>query len=126
MNVSNQIIAVLDDFCRRFGIVIDWTKDNIMPYLEELAEKFIAFEVKTSWFWIYFTVAAWVLLMITGILVWKIGHDIGGFVVIASFSTTILFIIVGVQIFDLITCEVLPEKILMREIKELLDSASIR
>jgi hypothetical protein len=127
MNVSEQIIAVLDDLCRRFGIVIDWASDTIAPYLTELAEKFIAFEVKTSWFWIIaaLSVAAlfWIMSLVCSLIH---GFDSEGSIVLGMVAvavTVIAILVSGTQIYDIITCETFPEKILLREIKELLQSA---
>lgn len=41
----------------KFGIAIDWTAENIMPYIEQLCAKFINFEIYTSVFWICFMTA---------------------------------------------------------------------
>lgn len=127
MTVSEQIIQVLDDLCRRFGIVIDWTKETIAPYLEELMTKFITFEVKTSWFWIIFmssiTVLMWIIFTVLAI-VNGTDSDVAIFLgVIACLATIVTIIVIGVQVYDIITCEVLPEKILLREVKELLQNA---
>ena len=48
MTVSNQIIAVLDAICEKFGIVIDWTASNIMPYLQDLCKRIVTYEIATS------------------------------------------------------------------------------
>ena len=56
MTVSNQIIAVLDAICEKFGIVIDWTASNIMPYLQDLCHRIVAYEIATS--------AAWIILQV--------------------------------------------------------------
>lgn len=37
--MSEEIIKVLDALSDKFGIVIDWTKDNVVPYVEELLIK---------------------------------------------------------------------------------------
>ena len=57
MTVSNQIIAVLDAICEKFGIVIDWTASNIMPYLQDLCERIVTYEIATSAAWIILQVA---------------------------------------------------------------------
>ena len=49
---SNQIIAVLDAICEKFGIVINWTASNIMPYLQDLCKRIVSYEVATSVAWI--------------------------------------------------------------------------
>lgn len=127
MNISDQIIAVLDDLCRRFGIIIDWTQDNIAPYLEELAAKFIAFEVKTSWFWMYFALAiaatCWIMFIVLSCVYGSNSEGAFVFVFCSIIATIALFIVAGAQIYDIIVCETFPEKILLREIKELIDTA---
>lgn len=34
--MSEEIIKVIDELGKRFGIVIDWSNQNIIPYLQEL------------------------------------------------------------------------------------------
>ena len=126
MNISEQIIQVLDDLCRRFGVVIDWSKETIAPYIEELATKFITFEVKTSYFWIFSSVIVTVIMWVLFAIFNHIDPDDCGVILgVVAVLTTIAFIIVaGTQIYDIITCETLPEKILLREIKALLQNAN--
>lgn len=123
MSVSTQIIQVLDELCRRFGIVIDWANESILPYIEELAKKFITYEIKTSWFWIIITTAVSVVVVLLGLLLWKIFEDDSAFVILLIIAVFVLTLVVGAQVYDIITCEVLPEKILLREIKELIQSS---
>ena len=52
MNFSNEIITILDDLAKRFGIVIDWSSENIIPYLSELFDRFISYNIATSILWI--------------------------------------------------------------------------
>lgn len=65
MTVSDQIIAVIEALCEKFGIVIDWTSANVLPYIEQLAGRFIQYEIWTSVarmiFWIIVTVAIWII-----------------------------------------------------------------
>ena len=58
MKVSEQIIQVLDALCEKFGLAIDWTSANVLPYFEILCDKFIKWEIATSIFYMVF----WVLL----------------------------------------------------------------
>ena len=48
MTMSDQIIAVLDNICAKFGIVIDWTSENVIPYAKEFAGRYIRYEIATS------------------------------------------------------------------------------
>lgn len=45
MEVSNQIIKVLDEVCKRFGLAIDWSKENVLPYVQELADKIVMYDM---------------------------------------------------------------------------------
>lgn len=52
MTVSAQIIDVLNDLCKRFGLMIDWSQENVLPYLQELSSKYISWEIATSTAWL--------------------------------------------------------------------------
>lgn len=56
MTVSEQIIQVIDALCEKFGIVMDWTGANVIPYIEMLGKKLITYELCTS--------VAWVVVML--------------------------------------------------------------
>ena len=46
--MSEQIIEVLEYLGGKFGIAIDWTTENIMPYLEELLKRYATMRVVSS------------------------------------------------------------------------------
>lgn len=50
--MSEEIIKVLNDLGNRFGIVIDWTSENVLPYLQDLMTRFIAYENAITITWI--------------------------------------------------------------------------
>lgn len=52
--MSEEIIKILDELGKRFGLAIDWTSENVIPYLEQLAKKFINYEIAMSIFSIVF------------------------------------------------------------------------
>ena len=54
MQLSNEIIKVLEYLGEKIGITIDWTSNNAIPYLEQLCGKFIKWEIGTSIGWIVF------------------------------------------------------------------------
>ena len=43
MTFSNEVITILNDLCAKFGIAIDWTADNVMPYIQDLGNRFISY-----------------------------------------------------------------------------------
>lgn len=110
MTISSQIIEVLNDLCMKFGLAIDWSQENILPYLQELVGKYISWEVATSWMWI----ASSVVLILAAIVPYVVernceyGEGIGYGVAIAMVFAA--FIVIGVQAYDILTCKYFPEK----------------
>lgn len=54
--MSEEIIKVLDDLAQRFGIAIDWTSANVLPYLQELGTRFISFKNAQAIIWMVISV----------------------------------------------------------------------
>ena len=104
MTVSAQIIEVLDDLCRKFGLMIDWSQENILPYLQELAGKYISWEIAMSWAWL----VAGVVILIAGIVMIVIERkiDLASFGYIFGFITICAFIAITMtQVGDILTCK---------------------
>lgn len=126
MNVSSEIIAVLDDLCQKFGIVIDWSQKNIMPYVEDICSRIIQYEITTSIYWICLGFFISAILMIVAYLFYryyKKCSDMEFMMLALTFGIISVFIILfvaSVQTYDIITANCLPEKIILCEIKRLL------
>lgn len=138
MKVSEQIIEVIDALCEKFGIAIDWTAENIMPYIEKLCTKFINFEIYTSVFWICFMIAlsslCWIIAGVYSRKAKKLDYPwdddeivtwvaIVGIVVagVLSFATVI---VIGCQIYDIVVATTFPEKTIYDYIVGLINSSS--
>lgn len=139
MTVSDQIIQVLDSLCEKFGMAIDWTNDNVVPYITMLCEKLVAWEIWTSVAWIIIMV----VLSIIGMVATKIcyptfkrgwiensrSYDIGWQFasIMAVIGLIILYltaiITVGVQIMDIIKCVTFPEMFVFEYIQGIINSA---
>ena len=66
--MSEEIIKVIDELGKRFGIVIDWSNQNIIPYLQELLKRFICYRNITACVWIIVSIA----MTIGGVVMSKI------------------------------------------------------
>ena len=131
MVFSQEIINVLDYLCRKFGIAIDWTSENIMPYLEDLCGRYIEYEVYTS---VAYCVILAAIVAVVG-LVWAIGSivdrfsrsrsDIPEIFSVLFFAFLVIgFIIWGVQAFDIIECYTIPEKTILEYLKYLMNTSN--
>ena len=115
MSFSSQFIEVLDALCDKIGIAIDWTSQNIVPYVTDLATRIITYEIWTS--------AAWITIMaIVFLIAWKMTKNlckedrfedewITGWS-IRIIIGIIFFSVIGFQVFDIIEAVALPEKTL--------------
>lgn len=52
MEVSDQIIKVMDDLTKKFGVAVDWTQDNIPPYIEDLCHRIVMYDIAKNSIWI--------------------------------------------------------------------------
>jgi hypothetical protein len=132
MKFSEEILTVLDYLGHKFGIAIDWTSENVMPYLQDLASRYIKYEVFTSIAWI----ALFVVIIILAGFIWTISgivsakcvnNDIAQAICYMSMAVFwiafALCIIVGMtQVYDIIECYTLPEKVILEYLKTLLNT----
>ena len=118
MTVSGQIIEVLNTLCEKFGLVMDWSNANVLPYLQELMTKFIKWEITTSWVWIIIGVVF--LLFGIFLIVYEIcsGYMCDGLgIVIGTILTVICVVVISCQVFDIVEAICLPEKTIYEFIK---------
>ena len=65
MEVSEQIIKVLDNLCEKFGMTIDQSQENILPYVQDLSSRIVKYDIAKSCVWI----ALGLLFIISGLIV---------------------------------------------------------
>ena len=116
MQISDEIIKVLEYMCDKVGVTIDWTSNNVLPYVQQLGEKFIRWEIGTSISWIIISIIS----VVVAFLIIKFA-DMDGLESLI-FATVIILatIIIGCQIFDIIECYTFPEKAIYDYIQEYL------
>ena len=115
MSFSSQFIEVLDVLCDKIGIAIDWTSQNVVPYVTDLATRIITYEIWTS--------AAWIVIVaIVFLIAWKMTKNLckedrfedewfSGWA-IRIIIGIIFFTVIGFEVFDIIEALALPEKTL--------------
>lgn len=117
MSLSNEIINVLEYLGRQIGVSIDWTSENVMPYVEQLCEKFILWEVNTSFAWIAIMAVIAILSLIAAILVHRFAEMYGVEWFVFGFIMVCAIVVIGTQLFDIIECKTFPEKAIYDYIK---------
>lgn len=131
MTVSDQIIAVLNDLCEKFGIAIDWTSENVIPYITELAGKFIKYEIAVSAFYaVLITIGLCVFVRYLTIVIRKTVSSNWDEIYIAPMAITVVGTIIFIALFvlcaipnviDIITCLTFPEKMIFEYVSALIN-----
>ena len=136
MTVSEQIIQVIDSLCEKFGIAINWTGENVIPYVEMLCKKLITYELCTSAVSMLFSI-----IMIVGctLLIKKFfptfrdgwnrdlkSYNCGWIVgsIFASIGLAIIYMVsicdIYCQITDIIKCLTFPELYVFEYVSDLI------
>ena len=124
MTVSAQIIEVINDLCAKFGIVIDWSAETVVPMLRILAEKYIHWEVATSIAWIVLLFVTTVILAILWLCAKKWLDASAEFFWGACATVSLVFLVgvAGYQAFDIIEATLFPEKTIFEFVQMALNS----
>ena len=127
--MSEEIIKILNILSEKIGISIDWTQENIIPYLEQLFPKYVNYEIATSIVWIIIGLLFITFLMYFNKSLKNYKNSINknrddflyfiSFIVIIFFIISISIIIIITQIFDIVTCITFPEKIIIDELRSI-------
>ena len=119
---NNKVIEVLDYLFQKFGIAVDWTSENIVPYIQVLCEKYISWEISSSIVWI--VVGSILFLIGIALIIWDacnlfdlIGPTVIGVGIIIA-ATGILL----TNTFDIIRCNVFPELQLIEYVQTLISN----
>lgn len=54
--MSQEIIKVLDNLAQKFGVAIDWTNQNILPYLQDLMGRYISLQNAYAIIWMIISI----------------------------------------------------------------------
>ncbi|MCQ4637686.1 hypothetical protein NE619_13210 [Anaerovorax odorimutans] len=135
LTISENIIAVLDDVSKKLGIAVDWTSENIMPYLKDVSDRIVRLELTTSAIWLILATVLMLGMALIGIHIYKayktenaesiftekigcrdtVAINFGAIITLiaAGITTLICFSIMMVQINDIVCCYVLPERVVV-------------
>lgn len=72
MTFSEQFKDIFNMLCEKIGIAIDWTQDNIVPYVMELCKRFVILNIVEEAIWL---VGGIIAVVIVGVLSKKLFKD---------------------------------------------------
>lgn len=126
MTISSEITNILNDLGSRFGVVIDWSSQNVVPYVQDLVSRIAKLEMCNSIIAIVCGVACLVgLILIVRFAVkhWEdyVDEVIGTFVVIIFIAFLIgIFTLIPIGVDGLTKAIYLPELTAIEYIQRLM------
>lgn len=122
IKISEEIIKVLDNLATKFGIVIDWSSQNIVPYLQEVVGRCVNYKMYTAIMWI----VVMIVMIIIDYLIFKIfwnnykrdkcfktKDNLLFASMVCGFVMLFLFVFVILNANTIIACLTFPEKIVL-------------
>lgn len=114
-NYSDETIKVLNDLGDKLGVVVDWSSDNVIPYIQMIMKKWATYEIWSSVIWIIFGL---LILGVAGIFYKYYKKDTS---TTWNYAFMWIFIIIGVfiimfQVEDIVRCVTFPEKLIINEL----------
>ena len=124
--MNEELIKALTELANKFGIAIDWTSQNALPYAQELMNRIVKFEIATSIMYLviglmFIASVHWIIKLIKFCQRKDKEEPYGAWDVGAGFAIglTVLLPIIGMciifqQVYDFILCNILPEVVVLR------------
>lgn len=129
---ADDIIDILEYIGKKFGIVVDWSADNVLPYLKELSVKYITYKISVATMWIIVFSIVMLVAAIAAIIIcraakkqdYELSTDDGEFWAIAVCIVVIIFAFCCIvyNVYNLIVCKTFPEKVLYEYITSVYNS----
>lgn len=126
MTISSEITNILNDLGSRFGVVIDWSSQNVVPYVQDLVSRIAELEMVNSIIAIVCGVACLVgLILIIRFAVkhWEdyVEEVVGTFVVLIFLGCLIgIFTLIPIGVNGLTKAIYLPELTAIEYIQNLM------
>lgn len=121
--MGEEIIKVLDNLSEKFGIAVDWSSENVIPYLQDLSKRIVNYEIMKDFIWIgMFTIG---LIALTIIIIKvrknKDMYSDDRFVATLFCSIGIVMLLAGIIInmFDIVKATNMPEATVIKYIQDI-------
>lgn len=123
VSMTKEFIEVVDYVCDKFGIVIDWSNGELVPYLQSLMDKIINYKSGIAWLWIIIAI----ITLILGIVCFIYDHynGEGGWAFLGALLVTGAVVIAIVNAYTLITCNTFPEKVVFDYLETVMKNKSL-
>lgn len=122
MEATKQLMDLLDYVGEKFGMAVDWSQTEIMPYLKQLADNIVNYKRQIALMWIIAGIVLLVLFIAFEIIA-KV-QDSEGYFYMGWGAAVIGAIIIIYNCHTVIACNTFPEKVVLDYIQEVTRSSN--
>lgn len=116
--MGDEIIKVLDNLAQKFGIAIDWTSDNVLPYLQDLMTRYAKYICFTSIMWLIIGILIVIGFIVAMVVYFKATDYTDGIIAfLLSIGIAIGGGVIICQTIDIIEVVTIPERAIIKDIK---------
>ena len=125
---NNQLVELLKELANQMGIAVDWTSNNIRPYIIDIMGRLARYEIFTSVIWILF----FVIVIFVAVKLLKMSYKrykdeedywdeemFGGTAIVLGFVILLASIFIISECYDIGKAIYTPELLLIRTLKNL-------
>jgi p-aminobenzoyl-glutamate transporter AbgT len=124
---NNQIIELLKELANQLGIAVDWTSENIKPFIIEIMNRNAKFAIFSSVIWMLFAMTFMVLSIVAmykmikscGGIRWVWHDDIRGLMLFAILTFIVSTFIMFCKWHDIGEAILMPEVVLIERLKQI-------
>ena len=128
MTFSEQFIEIFNFLASKMGIIIDWTSENIVPYMQDFSDRFVKYEIAKSVTWIIIMIIIPLILFALAKMATKehMEADYYSEGILMGFAWMFFaiafitsFIVISIQVFHIIKAVNIPEQLIIEELLQI-------
>jgi len=126
---NNELVELLKELANQMGIAVDWTSENIRPYIIDIMGRLAKYEIFTSVIWILL----FAIIVFIAVQFWKIAYkkykdvddyefdDESFFWISILLGLVIIGVVIGIvcQLSDIGEAIYMPEVLLIEKLRSL-------
>lgn len=128
MTFSEQFIEVFNFLASQIGIIIDWTSENVVPYMQNFSSRFVRYEIAKSTTWIIIMIIIPLILFVLANMATKEHREadyysegilMGLAWIFFGISCVTSLIVISFQVFHIIKAVNIPEQLIIEELLQI-------